>query len=111
MITDLGLDRPPLDPTTLTGEEMVHEVQRVVIQVDPGAFVTPDLLSPRMRRGEDIVARAGASRGTLKETLLEVEKYLVYEALRAHDNNKTNTAKALGITREGLHKKLRVYES
>ncbi|MEZ4437444.1 MAG: sigma 54-interacting transcriptional regulator [Polyangiaceae bacterium] len=91
--------------------ELQNEVQRVVIQVDPGAFVTPDLLSPRMRRGEDIVARAGASRGTLKETLLEVEKYLVYEALRAHDNNKTNTAKALGITREGLHKKLRVYES
>ena len=30
VIIDLGLDRPPLDPTTLTGEEMVHEVQRVV---------------------------------------------------------------------------------
>jgi ubiquinone biosynthesis protein len=30
VIVDLGLDRPPLDPTTLTGEEMVHEVQRVV---------------------------------------------------------------------------------
>jgi ubiquinone biosynthesis protein len=30
VITDLGLDRPPIDPTTLTGEEMVKEVQRVV---------------------------------------------------------------------------------
>jgi ubiquinone biosynthesis protein len=30
VITDLGLDRPPLDPTKLTGEEMIHEVQRVV---------------------------------------------------------------------------------
>ena len=30
VITDLGLDRPPIDPTTLTGEEMIHEVQRVV---------------------------------------------------------------------------------
>jgi ubiquinone biosynthesis protein len=30
VIRDLGLDRPPIDPTTLTGEEMVHEVQRVV---------------------------------------------------------------------------------
>ena len=27
---DLGLDRPPIDPTTLTGDEMVSEVQRVV---------------------------------------------------------------------------------
>ena len=30
MIRDLGLDQPPVDPTTLTGEEMVKEVQRVV---------------------------------------------------------------------------------
>ena len=91
--------------------ELQNEVQRVVIQADPGGFITPDLLSSRMRRGEELVDRAGASRGSLKETLVEVEKYLVYEALRAHDNNKTNTAKTLGITREGLHKKLRQYES
>src|SRR5262245_14540015 len=30
VIRDLGLDRPPVDPTTLTGDEMVKEVQRVV---------------------------------------------------------------------------------
>ena len=91
--------------------ELQNEAQRMVIQADPGGFVTPQLLSPRMRRGEDIVSKAGAARGSLKETMVAVEKYLVFEALRAHDNNKTNTAKSLGITREGLHKKLRQYES
>jgi len=30
VIRDIGLDQPTIDPTTLTGEEMVHEVQRVV---------------------------------------------------------------------------------
>jgi ubiquinone biosynthesis protein len=30
VIADLGLDRPPIDPTTLSGEEMVKEIQRVV---------------------------------------------------------------------------------
>jgi ubiquinone biosynthesis protein len=30
VVRDLGLDRPPIDPTTLTGDEMVKEVQRVV---------------------------------------------------------------------------------
>jgi len=30
VIEDLGLDRPPIDPTTLTGDEMVKEVQRIV---------------------------------------------------------------------------------
>jgi ubiquinone biosynthesis protein len=30
VIRDLGLDQPPVDPTTLTGDQMVKEVQRVV---------------------------------------------------------------------------------
>jgi ubiquinone biosynthesis protein len=30
VITDLRLDQPPVDPTTLTGEELMKEVQRVV---------------------------------------------------------------------------------
>ena len=30
MIRDLGLDQAPVDPTTLTGDQMVKEVQRVV---------------------------------------------------------------------------------
>ena len=38
-----------------------------------------------------------------------VEKFLLIESLRAHGNNKTNSAKTLGITREGLHKKLRQF--
>jgi ubiquinone biosynthesis protein len=30
VIADLGLDGPPIDPTTLTQEEMLHEIQRVI---------------------------------------------------------------------------------
>lgn len=50
---------------------------------------------------------ATATSGTLKVMLEEIERKLVEQALREHGNNKTSTAKALGITREGLHKKLR----
>jgi Nif-specific regulatory protein len=38
-----------------------------------------------------------------------VEKFFLIESLREHGNNKTNSAKTLGITREGLHKKLRQF--
>ena len=87
--------------------ELENEAQRLVIQADAGGFVTPDLLSPRVRRLETIIERAGTEKGTLKEMVEQVEKYFVLEALREHDNNKTAAAKTLGITREGLHKKLR----
>jgi ubiquinone biosynthesis protein len=33
VIADLGLDRPPVDPTTLSADEMVHELQNVVKQL------------------------------------------------------------------------------
>lgn len=89
--------------------ELQNEVQRIVIQLDPGAFATPDLLSPRIRQVEGLIERAGVTRGNLKDMMDVVEKYLLLEALRDHGNNKTNAAKTLGITREGLHKKLRQF--
>ena len=87
--------------------ELENEIQRIVIQADPGGFVTRELLSPRVRKVEGIVGHAVSARGTLKEMVEQVEKYFLIEALREHGNNKTSAAKALGITREGLHKKLR----
>jgi Nif-specific regulatory protein len=87
--------------------ELENEIQRLVIQADPDGFVTPDLLSPRVRQMEAVIANAGAAKGTLKEMVEQVEKYFILETLRDHGNNKTSAAKTLGITREGLHKKLK----
>jgi Nif-specific regulatory protein len=89
--------------------ELQNEVQRVVIDVEEGAFVTKEQLSPRIRQVEGVIDRAGASKGTLREMMDSIEKYLLIEALREHNHNKTSTAKTLGITREGLHKKLRMF--
>ena len=87
--------------------ELENEIQRLVIQCDPESFITADLLSQHVRRVEGVVAKAGVTKGTLKQMVEQVEKYFLIEALREHGNNKTSAAKALGITREGLHKKLR----
>ncbi|MBW2527499.1 MAG: sigma 54-interacting transcriptional regulator [Deltaproteobacteria bacterium] len=87
--------------------QLQNEVQRLVIEADPGAFISGEHVSPKIRRGEQLVARAGGKKGTLKETVAAVERYVILEALREHDGNKTSAAKALGITREGLHKKLK----
>jgi transcriptional regulator with GAF, ATPase, and Fis domain len=87
--------------------ELENEVQRLVIQADPGAFLGPDLLSPTVRRVEGMVQKLGATSGTLRDRVEQVERFIVLEVLREHDNNKTSAAKILGITREGLHKKLK----
>jgi Nif-specific regulatory protein len=89
--------------------ELQNEIQRLVIQIEGGGFVTPELLSPRVRQVEGMVDRVRPTKGTLKEMMEQVERWLLIEALREHGNNKTAAARALGITREGLHKKLRAY--
>ena len=86
--------------------ELENEVHRLVIQAEPETFITPELLAPRMRQAEGIVDRIAPAKGPLKDMMEEVERFLLIQALREHNGNKTRTAETLGITREGLHKKL-----
>ena len=44
---------------------------------------------------------------TLADQVAQSEHDLLIEALSANENNRTRTAKALGISRVGLYKKLR----
>jgi transcriptional regulator with PAS, ATPase and Fis domain len=87
--------------------ELENEVQRLVIQAEDDGFITPELLSPRVRQIESVLVNAGAAKGSLKEMVDQVERHILIEALREHGNNKTAAARTLGITREGLHKKLK----
>ena len=77
-----------------------------MIQTDPNAFVSVDLLSERVR-GKGSVSTEAVPKGTLKQALEHFERELVLSALKDHSNNKTQAARSLGITREGLHKKLK----
>ncbi len=86
--------------------ELENEIQRLVIQVDDSEFVQAQHLSDRLGVSK---GRARPKKGTLKEMMEEVEIELLRDALDEHGNNKTATAKSLGITREGLYKKLKNY--
>jgi transcriptional regulator with GAF, ATPase, and Fis domain/pSer/pThr/pTyr-binding forkhead associated (FHA) protein len=86
--------------------ELENEIQRLVIQAEPGHWIEITDLSPRLRKIEGTVTRIAPQKGTLKEMMEQVERWLLTEALRDHGGNKTKTAVTLGITREGLHKKL-----
>ncbi|HET9625479.1 MAG TPA: sigma 54-interacting transcriptional regulator [Kofleriaceae bacterium] len=86
--------------------ELENEVQRLVIQAEPGHWIEITDLSPRLRKIEGTVTRIAPQKGTLKDMMDQVERWLLTEALRDHGGNKTKTAATLGITREGLHKKL-----
>ncbi len=94
--------------------ELENEVQRAVIQADDESFIGPELLSSRIVDGTaapEPPAGNDAPDGSRSETLRQImdryERQVLLKALAAHGNNKTSAAKTLGITREGLHKKLK----
>ncbi len=86
--------------------ELENEIQRLVIQAESGHWIEITDLSPRLRKIESTITKIAPQKGTLREMMDQVERWLITEALREHGGNKTRTAVTLGITREGLHKKL-----
>jgi transcriptional regulator with GAF, ATPase, and Fis domain len=86
--------------------ELENEIQRLVIQTESESWIEVGELSPQIRKVEGTLSRIAPKKGTLREMMEQVERWLLAEALRDNDNNKTRTAQVLGITREGLHKKL-----
>lgn len=89
--------------------ELQNEMQRLVIAGTESDFVMPGDLSERLRKPGDLLEQVNPPRSGLKQMLEEVEKWIILDALREHNNNKTATAETLQISREGLHKKIARY--
>ena len=81
--------------------ELEHEVHRLVLTLPPGAMIRPEHLAPRIRQQSAPLATE-----PLDEMLARVEMALIRERLGQFPT-KTDAARSLGITREGLYAKLR----
>jgi DNA-binding NtrC family response regulator/tetratricopeptide (TPR) repeat protein len=102
--------------------QLCNEIQRVVARAEDGNVITPEQLSPELRRmsgpvtppgvGVAPFAAGGASvtvplqNVTLADALAEVERRMIAEALRKHNGNISRAARELGLTRRGLYLKL-----
>jgi len=85
--------------------ELENEVHRMVALADDGRPVDRHLVSGR------ILAQLygdgqGGGDGCLKERLAGLERQIIMETLDLYGWNKTRAARHLGLTRQGLHRKL-----
>ena len=88
--------------------ELRNEMERAAV-LALGDVVDVGDLSPRVRGVGGLVAgEAGPGDGSLR--LDDNEKRCIAQALERTEGNKTRAAELLGITREGLRKKLKRYE-
>jgi len=89
--------------------ELENEVQRALALVEAGEAIGACALSDRLRGAlapiEETATAPGAE--TLRVQMARLEAWLIRRALAAHGGRRAATARALGVTREGLYKKMR----
>ena len=86
--------------------ELENEVHRLVLLATDGRPLAPHMASRRIREGAGM-DHAARSAGRLRERLAFFERRVLKETLDEYGWNKTRAARCLGITRQGLHRKLR----
>tara|TARA_R110002111_G_scaffold261984_1_gene336582 strand:+ start:47709 stop:49109 length:1401 start_codon:yes stop_codon:yes gene_type:complete len=92
--------------------ELKNQIQRAVLFSNQGELTTdefsPNILQETMSLSE-FGFLASQENSTLADQVALNEKFLLQKSLSENDYRKTATAKALGISRVGLYKKMRKY--
>ena len=84
--------------------ELENEIRRAVALAEEEADITPDLFSESIGH---IVSNVSVEfQGRLQDYVQEYERRLIRAALEKCKGNITHTARELGMTRVGLHKKI-----
>jgi transcriptional regulator with PAS, ATPase and Fis domain/lipopolysaccharide biosynthesis regulator YciM len=109
--------------------QLCNEIQRIVARAEDGDVITPEQLSPELKRsatpisptegsnitpisarsGNSGVYTVGANGATLEEAVAELETQIITDALRRHDGNISRVSRELGLTRRGLYLKIERY--
>ena len=87
--------------------ELENEILRILMITPSGQLITPKSLSPKIVDILEPVARGARSDESLKEALDRIEAWMIRRALANNGGGKSRTAKRLGLTREGLYKKMK----
>jgi transcriptional regulator with PAS, ATPase and Fis domain len=96
--------------------QLTNEIQRVVARAEDGTLITPDHISPELRRASELGESAkpddaAPTQGmTLAAAVAEAERRIIAEALRKHNGDISRAARELGLTRRGLYLKLGRYD-
>lgn len=110
------------EPMTLTSEalavleryawpgnvrELENEIKRLVVSVHRKEIIEEDM-AETIRRGQPQTVHPKSER-SLKETVSEMEKRMIVEALQECGQNQQQAARLLGLSRQGLIKKMKRY--
>ena len=90
--------------------QLENELKRIVVLTPREAITEEDLPETMKKITTEMVASKLRPVRSLKETVEEVERRMIEEALQTCKQNQLQAAKALGLSRSGLIKKMKRYE-
>ncbi len=98
--------------------QLCNEIQRAVARALDGENITPEHLSPELKRSARPIAsynssfnsfNAASNGGTLEDAVSGLEIQMLKNALDRHNWNISRVAVELGLTRRGLYLKISRY--
>jgi transcriptional regulator with PAS, ATPase and Fis domain/uncharacterized protein HemY len=124
---DLQITPPAVDLLMVSDwpgnvRQLCNEIQRVVARAEDSTVITPDHLSPELKRTSSPTTPSSPvstlnsmpsnalDNVTLADALADVERRMIADALRKHGGNISRAARELGLTRRGLYLKLERYQ-
>ena len=91
--------------------QLENEIERAVTLVENEAYIKPSDLSEDIFRHTSVEESMIINEQTiLKDAIEELEKNMILKALQRNAWNQTQTAKELGLSRQGLIKKIKRYD-
>jgi Nif-specific regulatory protein len=90
--------------------ELQNEIERALTLAGDESEITEAYLSERIKQFADYDGSSGAGPVTIQEATARMELKMVKDALRKSGGNRSQAARMLGLTRQGLLNKIRRYE-
>jgi Nif-specific regulatory protein len=89
--------------------ELENEMKRLVLSVSGDTIAKDDLSEAIRSRSGTAGAPSLSTPRLIKDVVSEIEKRMIHEALQQSKQNQLHAAKALGLSRHGLIKKMKRY--
>ena len=86
-----------------------NEIRRLVVSVPRQVILEEDLSTGLRGGGGGTIAAISPGVSDLKASVTELEKRMILGALREHRQNQQQAARSLGLSRQGLIKKMKRY--
>ena len=89
--------------------ELENEIERAMAMVVDSDLIETSNLNEKLRSRSSATTSGVDLRGSLKDMVEELEKSVLLRTLKKHQGNKTKVASELGLSRNGLMKKMKRY--